>query len=321
MRVFVTGASGFIGSAVVPELLAAGHQVVGLARSDEAAATVAALGAEVQRGSLEDLDVLRDTAAGSDAVIHLAFRHDIAFTGDFDGAAASDRAAIETLGAALAGTGRPLSIASGTGLLAPGRLATEEDVAGRDRTRLGPGRQRHPHALARRARRALLGRPADADRARRRRPGLHPRRHRDRPRARASRRTSATGRSAGRPCTAATPPGSSGWRSRTCRPGPCCTRSARRACRCARSPSWSARGSAYPRSRSRRRRPRSTSASWPASCPRTCRRRARSPGSASAGEPTEIGLLEDLAANYSVTPITEIVDTRQLEPVPCVHDV
>jgi len=128
MRVFVTGASGFIGSAVVPELLAAGHQVVGLARSDDAAATVAALGAEVQRGSLEDLDVLRDTAAGSDAVVHLAFRHDIAFTGDFDGAAASDRAAIETLGAALAGTGRPLSIASGTGLLAPGKLATEEDV-------------------------------------------------------------------------------------------------------------------------------------------------------------------------------------------------
>jgi nucleoside-diphosphate-sugar epimerase len=128
MRVFVTGASGFIGSAVVPELLAARHQVVGLARSDDASATVAALGAEVQRGSLEDLDVLRDTAAGSDAVIHLAFRHNIAFTGDFDGAAASDRAAIEAVGVALAGTGRPLSIASGTGLLAPGRLATEDDV-------------------------------------------------------------------------------------------------------------------------------------------------------------------------------------------------
>jgi nucleoside-diphosphate-sugar epimerase len=128
MRVFVTGASGFVGSAVVPELLAAGHQVVGLARSGDAAATIAALGAEVQRGSIEDLDVLHDTAAGSDAVIHLAFRHDIAFTGDFDGAAASDHAAIETFGAALAGTDRPLSIASGTGLLAPGRLATEDDV-------------------------------------------------------------------------------------------------------------------------------------------------------------------------------------------------
>jgi nucleoside-diphosphate-sugar epimerase len=128
MRVFVTGASGFIGSAVIPELLGAGHQVVGLARSDEAAATVTGLGAEVLGGSIDDLDVLRSGADASDAVIHLAFRHDIAFTGDFDGAAASDHAAIEALGAALAGSGRPLSIASGTGLLAPGRLATEDDV-------------------------------------------------------------------------------------------------------------------------------------------------------------------------------------------------
>ncbi|KQW53491.1 3-beta hydroxysteroid dehydrogenase [Nocardioides sp. Root1257] len=127
MRVFVTGASGFVGSAVVPELLTAGHQVVGLARSDEAAATVASLGAEVVRGSLADLDVLRASAADADAVVHLAFRHDIAFTGDFAGAAASDHAAIEAMGDALAGSGKALSIASGTGLLAPGRLATEAD--------------------------------------------------------------------------------------------------------------------------------------------------------------------------------------------------
>lgn len=128
MRVFVTGASGFVGSAVVPELLSAGHQVVGLARSEESAATVTDLGAAVVLGSLADPDVLRTAAAEADAVVHLAFRHDIAFTGDFAGAAASDRTAIEALGEALAGTGKPLTIASGTGLLAPGRVATEEDL-------------------------------------------------------------------------------------------------------------------------------------------------------------------------------------------------
>jgi nucleoside-diphosphate-sugar epimerase len=128
MRVFVTGASGFIGSAVVPEILAAGHQVVGLARSDESAATVTELGGEVLRGSVDDLDVLRHGAETTDAVVHLAFRHDIAFTGDCAGAAASDRAAIETFGAALAGTGKPLTIASGTATLTPGRLGTEKDM-------------------------------------------------------------------------------------------------------------------------------------------------------------------------------------------------
>src|SRR5262245_23183274 len=127
MRVFLTGASGFVGSAVVPELLSHGHQVIGLARSDAAAATITDLGAEVLRGTVDDLDVLREGATAADAVIHLAFRHDVAFTGDFAGAAASDRAAIDAFGEVLAGTGKPLSIASGTGLLAPGTLATEDD--------------------------------------------------------------------------------------------------------------------------------------------------------------------------------------------------
>jgi nucleoside-diphosphate-sugar epimerase len=127
MRIFVTGASGWIGSAVVPELIGAGHQVIGLARSDGSASALTAAGAEVQRGTLDDLDTLRNTAASSDGVIHLAFKHDIAFTGDFQGAAQADRRAIETVGEALAGFDRPFVIASGTLGLAPGRVATEED--------------------------------------------------------------------------------------------------------------------------------------------------------------------------------------------------
>ena len=127
MRVFVTGASGWIGSAVVPELIGAGHQVTGLARSDASAAALTAAGAEVERGTIDDLDVLRSAAAASDGVIHLAFKHDIAFSGDFQGAADADRRAIETFGEALADSGKPFVIASGTLGLAPGRVATERD--------------------------------------------------------------------------------------------------------------------------------------------------------------------------------------------------
>ncbi len=132
MRVFVTGASGWIGSAVVPELIGAGHEVTGLARSDASAAALAAAGAQVQRGTLDDLDRLRKAAAASDGVIHLAFKHDIAFSGDFQGAADADRRAVETFGEALAGSDRPFVIASGTLGLAPGRVATERDGRGTD---------------------------------------------------------------------------------------------------------------------------------------------------------------------------------------------
>ncbi len=127
MQVFVTGATGWIGSAVVAELRGARHRVVGLARSDASAAALTATGAEVQSGTLDDLDILESAAAASDGVIHLAFKHDIAFSGDYQGAADADRRAIETFGQSLAGSDRPLIIASGTGLLRAGAVATEED--------------------------------------------------------------------------------------------------------------------------------------------------------------------------------------------------
>jgi len=127
MKVFVTGATGFIGSAIVRELIEAGHQVLGLARSDAAEAKVISAGAEVHRGSLDDLDSLRSGAAASDGVIHTAFMHD--FT-DFAKVAAMDLHAIETIGAVLKGSGRPFVIASGILMLAMlRRLVTEEDVS------------------------------------------------------------------------------------------------------------------------------------------------------------------------------------------------
>jgi nucleoside-diphosphate-sugar epimerase len=140
MRVFVTGASGWIGQPTVTELVGAGHEVVGLARSDASAAKVEAAGGAVLRGDLTAPDVLRAAATEADAVVHLAFQHEVAFVqGDFAAAARDDRAAIETMGDALVGTDKAFVIASGTGAVAPGRVVTEDDGRGTPDPRLPDG--------------------------------------------------------------------------------------------------------------------------------------------------------------------------------------
>lgn len=128
MKIFVTGASGWIGSAVTAQLLEAGHGVVGLARSEASAQKLESAGALVQRGDLDDPEMLAKAANDSDGVIHLAFQHEIAFgEGNFAAAAAADRRAVEAMGDALAGSDRPFVLASGVAGLALGRPATEDD--------------------------------------------------------------------------------------------------------------------------------------------------------------------------------------------------
>ena len=129
MRIFLTGATGFVGSAIIPELLAAGHQVLGLTRSDQGAAALTAAGAEPHHGTLEDLDRLRAGAAATDGTIHCGFVHDFS---DFAKSCETDRRAIAAMGSALAGTDRPFLVTSGVAGLAPGRLGTEEDVPALD---------------------------------------------------------------------------------------------------------------------------------------------------------------------------------------------
>jgi nucleoside-diphosphate-sugar epimerase len=129
MRVFVTGASGHLASAIVPELIAAGHEVTGLARSDTAAAAVTALGATAHPGDLDDLGGIRKAAADSDGVVHLAFKHDEMRSGDFAAAVAAELAVVNAIGDGLSGTGKPFVAAAGTLAVANlGRPGTEEDA-------------------------------------------------------------------------------------------------------------------------------------------------------------------------------------------------
>lgn len=148
MKVFVTGTSGWIGSAVVPELLGQGHEVVGLARSEASAQRLEALGAMVQRGDVDDPEGLAKAAALSEGVIHLAFQHELAWSGNFPAAAAADRRAVEAIGAALAGSDRPFVLASGVLGLTSGRVATEEDgLVPSAEVRASPGGRRSATAL------------------------------------------------------------------------------------------------------------------------------------------------------------------------------
>ncbi len=139
MRVFVTGATGFIGSAIVQELLGAGHEVLGLARSEEGAQKLAAAGARAYRGDLEDPESLRQGAADSDGVIHTAFIHDFS---RFQAVCETDRQAIGILAETLAGSNRPLVVTSGTALVNPGQLATEDMM---------PATNAHPRLAAEQA--------------------------------------------------------------------------------------------------------------------------------------------------------------------------
>src|SRR5580658_2845123 len=148
MRIFVTGASGWIGSAVVPELIGAGHEVVGLARSDASAQRLEAARAIVQRGDLDDPDGLAKAAADSDGVIHLAFQHELAFGGNFAAAGTADRRAVEAMGVALADSDRPFVLASGLIGLTAGQVGTENDgLIASPEVRVNPAGRRAATAL------------------------------------------------------------------------------------------------------------------------------------------------------------------------------
>ena len=209
MHVFITGASGWIGSALVPELLAAGHRVTGLARSDASAQALTAAGADVLRGSLDDLDVLRAGAQQADGVVHLAFKHDLAFTGQGAQAASADREAVQAFVDALAGTDKPLVIASGALGVTPGRVGHRGRRPHRRGRPAGRAARHHTAQLtleARRPRGALGRRPAVPDRARRGRHRVHRRPWSPPPAPPGRRPTWTRAPTGGPPSTAPTPP-------------------------------------------------------------------------------------------------------------------
>ena len=217
---------------MVPELIGAGHEVVGLARSDASARQLEAAGTIVQRGDLDDPDGLAKAAADSDGVVHLAFQHEVAFAqGDFAAAAAADRPAVEAMGAVLAGSDRPLVLASGMLGMKPGKVSTEDDglVPSAEARAHPPRTRRHcaVHAVVGRYWRAFRRAALPADGPWRRRPGIHRHVRRHRGVSAACRRTSVTATTAGPRCTARMLPDSRAWPSKP-RPPARCSRGGRR---------------------------------------------------------------------------------------------
>ena len=302
MRIFVTGASGWIGSAVVPELLGAGHDVVGLARSEASEHALEAAGAFVQRGDLDDPDGLAKAAADSDGVIHLAFQHDVAFGGNFAAAGGADRRAVEAMGAALADSDRPFVLASGLLGVTAGRVATEDDG-------LVPGAEIRANPAGIRAATALLTLSLRGVGVRSSVLRLPPTVHGDGDngfmaiiagiaRQRAWPGMWGTEPTAGRQCTVRTPPAWPASPSKRPRPDRSCTQSATRVLRSATSPTrWVVTSPSRPRLWPPPTPP-STSPLWVTSLAWTAPPSAAQTRELLGWEPTGPTLLEDLEQDH-----------------------